>query len=67
MVCLKNYYAVSFYSAHEVCEDGSLKPATVPLSVLYATSDGSKKDIERVSTGTKWALENWLKPAAAQL
>lgn len=46
---------------YEVLEDGTLRPTEVALSALYARSDGAVEDIERVSTGTKWALENWLK------
>ena len=36
------------------------KEDNLPTSVLLNTATGNEKGIERVSTGTKFALEEWL-------
>ncbi|XP_061884953.1 nucleoside diphosphate-linked moiety X motif 17 [Entelurus aequoreus] len=45
----------------EVCPEGGLRDATLPLSVLVSRIPSSGPDVERVSTGTKFALDLWLK------
>ncbi|KAK6466999.1 nucleoside diphosphate-linked moiety X motif 17 isoform X1, partial [Huso huso] len=45
----------------EVCSDGALLTSELPVSVLLNTAPPEGPDVERVSTGTKYALELWLK------
>ncbi|XP_028649910.1 nucleoside diphosphate-linked moiety X motif 17 isoform X1 [Erpetoichthys calabaricus] len=45
----------------EVMKDGVLHPTSLPLSVLINKATTQGPDVERVSTGTKFALELWLK------
>ncbi|KAJ8290061.1 hypothetical protein GJAV_G00008290 [Gymnothorax javanicus] len=48
-------------SMSEVSSEGRLLPADLPISVLCNRAPGEGEDLERVSTGTKFALELWLK------
>lgn len=45
----------------QVSSDGVLTDAALPLSVLLGRVPLTGPDLERVSTGTKFALELWLK------
>ncbi|XP_075994515.1 m7GpppN-mRNA hydrolase NUDT17 isoform X2 [Genypterus blacodes] len=51
----------SSVSAWEVTAGGALSVSMLPLSVLLSRAPVSGPDVERVSTGTKFALELWLK------
>jgi len=44
-----------------VSPGGGLSEATLPLEVLMSRAPASGPDVERVSTGTKYALELWLR------
>ncbi|XP_008321202.1 nucleoside diphosphate-linked moiety X motif 17 [Cynoglossus semilaevis] len=48
-------------SVSVVSTGGALSQATLPLSVLLRRAPISGPDVERVSTGTKVALEQWLR------
>ena len=48
------------FSAFVVAEDGSFNQEPVDTSRLLQKCTGSQVDIERVSTGTKHALHQWL-------
>ncbi|XP_061103300.1 nucleoside diphosphate-linked moiety X motif 17 isoform X2 [Conger conger] len=50
----------------EVSPAGRLMEATLPLSVLCRRAPAEGEDWERVSTGTKFALELWLKTLKSQ-
>lgn len=43
----------------QVSADGTLTDATVPLALLVGRVREETTDTERVSTGTKFALEMW--------
>lgn len=45
----------------QVSTEGALSDSTLPVSVLISRAPVSGPDMERVSTGTKFALELWLK------
>ncbi|MGH0183462.1 UNVERIFIED_CONTAM: hypothetical protein FKN15_012316 [Acipenser sinensis] len=45
----------------EVCSDGALLTSELPVAVLLNTAPPEGPDVERISTGTKYALELWLK------
>lgn len=45
----------------QVTAEGALIDSTLPLTVLLSQAPVSGPDVERVSTGTKFALELWLK------
>lgn len=47
-------------SAFEVSPDGSLSEVSIPVSVFSTTAPDSGPDVERISTGTKYALGLWL-------
>ena len=47
-------------SASEVTQEGKIEEVSIPTSVLLNRAPECREDVERVSTGTKWALENWL-------
>ncbi len=47
-------------SALLVEENGSVTPTELPTSVLLNKFTGDVQDVERVSTGTKHALHEWL-------
>lgn len=51
----------SVCSVWQVSSDGALSDASLPLAVLISRAPISGPDVERVSTGTKFALELWLK------
>ncbi|XP_056142676.1 nucleoside diphosphate-linked moiety X motif 17 isoform X2 [Lampris incognitus] len=51
----------STISVSEVSEDGMLTESALQVSVLCNRVPTSGADVERVSTGTKFALELWLK------
>ncbi|XP_019124024.1 nucleoside diphosphate-linked moiety X motif 17 isoform X2 [Larimichthys crocea] len=51
----------SSVSVWQVSSDGALSDASLPLAVLISRAPISGPDVERVSTGTKFALELWLK------
>ncbi|XP_040899411.1 nucleoside diphosphate-linked moiety X motif 17 isoform X2 [Toxotes jaculatrix] len=53
---LPNSISVSQVSAH-----GALCDLTLPLAVFVSRAPASEPDVERVSTGTKFALELWLR------
>ncbi|XP_023563879.1 nucleoside diphosphate-linked moiety X motif 17 isoform X5 [Octodon degus] len=46
--------------AIELEEDGGARPVVLPMSTLLQTTPTTAEDIERVSTGTKFALRLWL-------
>lgn len=46
-------------SVSQVSSDGALRDASVPLAVLVSRVPARSPDTERVSTGTKFALELW--------
>ncbi|KAM8870307.1 nucleoside diphosphate-linked moiety X motif 17 isoform 2-T2 [Spinachia spinachia] len=48
-------------SVSQVSSDGGLSDAALPLEVLVGRAPACGPDVERVSTGTKFALELWLK------
>ncbi|KAM6910505.1 nucleoside diphosphate-linked moiety X motif 17 [Xenentodon cancila] len=48
-------------SVSQVSADGSLSDSLLPGSVFVSRAPTSGPDIERVSTGTKYALEKWLR------
>ncbi|KAL6109866.1 nudt17 [Pungitius sinensis] len=48
-------------SVSQVSSDGALSDAAVSLEVLVGRAPVCGPDVERVSTGTKFALELWLK------
>lgn len=47
-------------SASEVSPDGSLRDVSIPVSVFRTSAPDSGPDVERISTGTKYALGLWL-------
>ncbi|KAG7264246.1 hypothetical protein CRUP_016249 [Coryphaenoides rupestris] len=47
-------------SVTEVSPDGALRASALPVSVLCRRAPTGGPDVERVSTGTKFALELWL-------
>lgn len=51
----------SSVSVSQVSADGVLTESSLPLTVLLGRAPASGPDVERVSTGTKFALELWLK------
>ncbi|KAM4600673.1 nucleoside diphosphate-linked moiety X motif 17 isoform 1-T3 [Polymixia lowei] len=51
-------------SVSEVSPDGTLTESDLPVSVLCDRAPALGLDVERVSTGTKYALELWLKTLA---
>ncbi|TKS82744.1 Nucleoside diphosphate-linked moiety X motif 17 [Collichthys lucidus] len=51
----------SSVSVWQVSSDGALSDASLPLAVFISRAPISGPDVERVSTGTKFALELWLK------
>nr|XP_046256198.1 nucleoside diphosphate-linked moiety X motif 17 [Scatophagus argus]XP_046256199.1 nucleoside diphosphate-linked moiety X motif 17 [Scatophagus argus]XP_046256200.1 nucleoside diphosphate-linked moiety X motif 17 [Scatophagus argus] len=48
-------------SVSQVSTEGALSDSTLPLTVFVSRAPVSGPDVERVSTGTKFALELWLK------
>lgn len=51
----------SAVSVWQVSTAGALRDSTLPLTVFVSRAPLSGPDVERVSTGTKFALELWLK------
>ncbi|XP_041650322.1 nucleoside diphosphate-linked moiety X motif 17 isoform X3 [Cheilinus undulatus] len=51
----------SSVSVSQVSSDGVLCDSSLPLTVFISRAPSSGPDLERVSTGTKYALELWLK------
>uniref|UniRef100_UPI0037E9AE1E nucleoside diphosphate-linked moiety X motif 17 isoform X2 n=1 Tax=Semicossyphus pulcher TaxID=241346 RepID=UPI0037E9AE1E len=51
----------SSISVTQVSTGGALSDSTLPLTVFISRAPSSGPDVERVSTGTKYALELWLK------
>ncbi|XP_059195950.1 nucleoside diphosphate-linked moiety X motif 17 [Centropristis striata] len=51
----------SAVSVSQVSADGALTDSTLPLEVFVSRAPFSGPDVERVSTGTKFALELWLR------
>ncbi|KAM6967982.1 nucleoside diphosphate-linked moiety X motif 17 [Aplochiton taeniatus] len=47
-------------SVSEVSPEGALRESVLPVSVLCNRAPSRGQDVERVSTGTKYALELWL-------
>ncbi|XP_022617299.1 nucleoside diphosphate-linked moiety X motif 17 [Seriola dumerili] len=52
-------------SVSQVSADGALSDVTLPLEVLVSRAPACGPDVERVSTGTKFALELWLRSLEA--
>ncbi|KAF3692469.1 Nucleoside diphosphate-linked moiety X motif 17 [Channa argus] len=52
-------------SVSQVSADGALSDSELPLSVFISRAPDSGPDVERVSTGSKFALELWLKSLEA--
>lgn len=48
-------------SVVEVSADGALSPSLLPPAALIGRVPSSGPDTERVSTGTKYALDLWLR------
>ncbi len=48
-------------SVLQVSTEGALSDSTLPLTVFVSRAPVSGPDVERVSTGTKFALELWLR------
>lgn len=48
-------------SVSQVSTEGALSDSTLPLTVFVSRAPVSGPDVERVSTGTKFALDLWLK------
>lgn len=48
-------------SVSQVSAEGALSDSTLPVAVFINRAPVSGPDVERVSTGTKFALELWLK------
>ncbi|XP_044062759.1 nucleoside diphosphate-linked moiety X motif 17 [Siniperca chuatsi] len=55
----------SSISVSQVSTDGALSDSTLPLTVFVSQAPVSGPDVERVSTGTKFALELWLRSLEA--
>ncbi|XP_023656957.2 nucleoside diphosphate-linked moiety X motif 17 isoform X2 [Paramormyrops kingsleyae] len=53
-------------SMWEVSPEGRLCPSVLPVSILCSRALAVGEDVERVSTGTKFALELWLKTMEPQ-
>ncbi|XP_012678324.1 nucleoside diphosphate-linked moiety X motif 17 [Clupea harengus] len=53
-------------SVMEVSSTGELSESAMPVSVLCNRAPAQGEDVERVSTGTKFALELWLKTLEPQ-
>ncbi|KAF5907765.1 nucleoside diphosphate-linked moiety X motif 17, partial [Clarias magur] len=53
-------------SVTEVSPEGELSESTVPVLVFCNRAPAEGEDLERVSTGTKFALELWLRTLAAR-
>nr|ACO09233.1 nucleoside diphosphate-linked moiety X motif 17, mitochondrial precursor [Osmerus mordax] len=53
-------------SVSEVSPEGRLTESVLPLSTLCSRAPALGPDVERVSTGTKYALELWLKTLETQ-
>lgn len=51
----------SSISVSQVSADGALSDSSLPLAVFVSRAPASGPDVERVSTGTKFALELWLR------
>ncbi|XP_029359208.1 m7GpppN-mRNA hydrolase NUDT17 [Echeneis naucrates] len=51
----------SSISVSQVSSDGALSDCCLPLKVLVSRAPASGPDVQRVSTGTKFALELWLR------
>ncbi|KAG7999602.1 Nucleoside diphosphate-linked moiety X motif 17 [Nibea albiflora] len=51
----------SSVSVSQVSSSGALSDSSLPLTVFISRAPISGPDVERVSTGTKFALELWLK------
>lgn len=51
----------SSISMSQVSADGALTESSMPLAVFTSRAPASGPDVERVSTGTKFALELWLR------
>ncbi|KAI3360808.1 hypothetical protein L3Q82_012881, partial [Scortum barcoo] len=49
----------SSISVSQVSSDGALRDSSLPLTVFVSRAPLSGPDVERVSTGTKFALELW--------
>ncbi|XP_023126272.1 nucleoside diphosphate-linked moiety X motif 17 [Amphiprion ocellaris] len=51
----------SSVSVSQVSADGALTDSSLPVAVFVSRASASGPDVERVSTGTKFALELWLR------
>lgn len=51
----------SSVSVSQVSADGALTDSSLPVAVFVSRAPASGPDVERVSTGTKFALELWLR------
>ncbi|XP_042369985.1 nucleoside diphosphate-linked moiety X motif 17-like [Plectropomus leopardus] len=51
----------SSVSVSQVSAEGALTDSALPLEVFVSRAPASGPDVERVSTGTKFALELWLR------
>ncbi|XP_041842925.1 nucleoside diphosphate-linked moiety X motif 17-like isoform X2 [Melanotaenia boesemani] len=51
----------SSFSVSQVSADGSLTESSLPQAVFITRAPSSGPDVERVSTGTKYALKLWLR------
>lgn len=48
-------------SVSQVASNGALSDSSLPTAVFVNRAPASGPDLERVSTGTKFALELWLR------
>ncbi|KAK7886721.1 hypothetical protein WMY93_026342 [Mugilogobius chulae] len=53
-------YSPDSVRASEVAADGSLRTVSIPVSVFRASVPDHGPDVERISSGTKYALGLWL-------
>ncbi|XP_033836482.1 nucleoside diphosphate-linked moiety X motif 17 isoform X1 [Periophthalmus magnuspinnatus] len=56
----KEDYSKDSVRAYEVSLEGSLKGVSIPVSVFKTSAPDHGPDLERISTGTKYALRLWL-------
>ena len=63
-LCKLQLYCTQLFSALITQNDGSTEEQNLQTAVLLNKCTGEEADIERVSTGTKHALHEWLKATA---
>lgn len=61
LTLMQHKLMVCVSSVSQVSADGALTESSMPLAVFTSRAPASGPDVERVSTGTKFALELWLR------